>query len=109
MKYDFFYKVIYSFELTIQNLIFKCKSLIQLSIIDYLALLYDLCNIMYFATMYMDLYFNTSMDSTYVRKYYTLVCIHPYPKFQFFLCWANQYNPLHQILLKKIEAHITIN
>jgi hypothetical protein len=25
----------------------------------------------------MDFYFNTSMDSTYVRKYSTLVCFHP--------------------------------
>jgi hypothetical protein len=94
MKYDFFYKVIYSFELTIQILIFKCKSLIQLSIIDYLVLLYDLCNIMYFATMYMDLYFNTSMDSTYVRKYYTLVCIHPYPKFQIFFVLGQSIKPI---------------
>jgi hypothetical protein len=32
---------------------------------------------MYFAIVYMDFYFNISMDSTYVRKYYTLVCFHP--------------------------------
>jgi hypothetical protein len=25
----------------------------------------------------MDFYFNTSMDYTYVEKYYTLVCFHP--------------------------------
>jgi hypothetical protein len=27
--------------------------------------------------MYMDFYFNTSMDSTYVEKYYALVCSDP--------------------------------
>ncbi len=31
---------------------------------------------MYFATMYVDFYFNTNMDSTYAQKYYTLVCFH---------------------------------
>jgi hypothetical protein len=34
MKYGFFYKIFYSFELVIQVLFFKCKFLIQLSIID---------------------------------------------------------------------------
>ncbi len=28
--------------------------------------------------MYMDFYFNTSMDSIYAKKYYTLMCFHPY-------------------------------
>jgi hypothetical protein len=28
--------------------------------------------------MYMNFYFNTSMDSTYAKKYYTLVCFHPW-------------------------------
>jgi hypothetical protein len=80
---DFKNKVFYLFKLIVQNLIFTCKFLIQLFVIDYLALPYDLCNIMYFTMVCMDLYFNTSMDSTYVRKY-TLTCIHPYPKSQFF-------------------------
>jgi hypothetical protein len=31
---------------------------------------------MYFVTMYMDFYFNISMDFTYVEKYYTLTCFH---------------------------------
>ncbi len=39
---------------------------------------YDLCNTMYSTTMYMDFYFNINMDSTYAKKYYTLVCFHPY-------------------------------
>jgi hypothetical protein len=34
-----------------------------------LTLPYDLCNIMYLATLYMDIYFNTSMDATYAGKY----------------------------------------
>jgi hypothetical protein len=32
---------------------------------------------MYFGIVYMDFYFNTSMDSTYAKKYYTLMCFHP--------------------------------
>jgi len=31
---------------------------------------------MYFLIMYMDFYFNTSMDSTYAKKDYTLMCFH---------------------------------
>jgi hypothetical protein len=38
---------------------------------------YDLCNILYYATVYMDFYFNINKDSTYARKYYTLMCFHP--------------------------------
>jgi hypothetical protein len=34
MKYGFFYKVFYSFELIIQLFFFKCKLLIQLSTMD---------------------------------------------------------------------------
>jgi hypothetical protein len=33
---------------------------------------------MYFAIVYMDFYLNTSKDSTYAIKYYTLVCFHPW-------------------------------
>jgi hypothetical protein len=43
-----------------------------------LALPYDLCNILYYAIVYMDFYFNINKDSTYARKYYTLVCFHPW-------------------------------
>jgi len=31
---------------------------------------------MYYVIVYMDFYFNISMDSTYAEKYYTLVCFH---------------------------------
>jgi hypothetical protein len=34
-------------------------------------------NIMYFAILYMDFYFNTNMDFTYAKKDYTLMCFHP--------------------------------
>jgi hypothetical protein len=33
---------------------------------------------MYFGIVYMDFHFHISMDSTYVGKYYTLVCFHLY-------------------------------
>jgi hypothetical protein len=31
---------------------------------------------MYYVTVYMDFYFNISMDSTYAGKYYILMCFH---------------------------------
>lgn len=33
---------------------------------------------MYSTIVYMDFYFNTSKDSTYARKYYTLMRFHPW-------------------------------
>ncbi len=37
---------------------------------------YDLCNIKYYVTMYIDFYFNTNIEFTYFEKYFTLVCFY---------------------------------
>jgi len=97
---DLFIKFFYSFKLTVQlfflNVIFLYNylSLIKSKTLkkNYLALPYDFCNIVYSAIMYMNFYFNTSMDSTDVGKYSTSMCFYLLAKFKTLIVSSKSYN-----------------
>jgi hypothetical protein len=59
---------------------------------------YDLCNIIYSTTIYMNFCFNTSMNSICAKKYYILVCFHPHAPIHIILLYL-----LHPISFKQLE------